>query len=73
MEENSVEASDTGIDQCIKDRLVNLQSRLSKCFPEAVIDKYLWISDPFHADLPPKYYLSLGEEKAILTFYLLLL
>jgi hypothetical protein len=40
VEENRVETSDTGIDQCIKDHLVNLQSRFSKYFPEAVSDKY---------------------------------
>jgi hypothetical protein len=39
VEEHSIETSDTGIDQCIKDHLVNLQSRFSKYFPEAVSDK----------------------------------
>jgi hypothetical protein len=32
MEGNGVKASDTGIDQCIKNHLVNLQSRFSKHF-----------------------------------------
>jgi hypothetical protein len=42
-----VETNDTGIDQCIKDHLLNLQSRFSKHFPEAVSDKYKRIMDPF--------------------------
>jgi hypothetical protein len=37
VEEKSVEASDTGNDQCIKD--FSLESRCSKYFPEAVSDK----------------------------------
>jgi hypothetical protein len=32
VEENSVESSDTGIHQCIKNHLVNLQSRFYKYF-----------------------------------------
>jgi hypothetical protein len=44
VEENTAEASDTGIDQCIKNHLVNLQSRFSKYFPEVVSDKYKWIT-----------------------------
>jgi hypothetical protein len=47
-----VETTGTGIDQCIKDHLVNLQSRFYKYFPEAVTDKYKWIMDPFHAASP---------------------
>jgi hypothetical protein len=50
VEENSVETSDIEFDQCIKDHLVNLQSRFSKYFPEAVSDKYKWITDPFRAN-----------------------
>jgi hypothetical protein len=60
-----VDTSDTGIDQSIKDRLVNLQSRYCKYFPEAVTDKYKWITDPFHADSPQNYNLSLEEENYI--------
>jgi hypothetical protein len=56
-----VETSNTGIDQCIKDHLVNLQSGFCKYFPEAVTDKYKWITDPFHADSPQNYYFSLEE------------
>jgi hypothetical protein len=40
VEENILETSDTGIYQCIKDYLVNLQFRFSKYFPEAVFHKY---------------------------------
>jgi hypothetical protein len=39
VEENSVEANDTGNDQCIKD--LNLEPRISKYFPEAVSDKFI--------------------------------
>jgi hypothetical protein len=63
VQENSVEANDAGIDQCIKDHLVTLQSRVSKYFPEAVSNKYKWIMDPFHADLPQNYDFSLEEEE----------
>jgi hypothetical protein len=49
VEENSVETSDTGIDQCIKDRFVNLQSKFSTYFPEALNDKYERITDQLHA------------------------
>jgi hypothetical protein len=34
VEESSMETSDTEIDQCIKDYLVNLQSRFSTYFTE---------------------------------------
>jgi hypothetical protein len=37
VKENSVETSDTGIDQCIKDHLICCPA---KYFPEVVIDKY---------------------------------
>jgi hypothetical protein len=40
VEENSVEKSDAGIEQCIKDNWVNQQSRFPKYFSEAVSDKY---------------------------------
>jgi hypothetical protein len=59
LERKSVETSDIGIDQFIKDHLVNLQSRFCKYFPEAVTDKYRWITDPFHADSPQNYNFSL--------------
>jgi hypothetical protein len=52
VEENSVQVSDTGIYQCIKDQLVNLQARFSKYFQEAVSNKYKWITDSFHAESP---------------------
>jgi hypothetical protein len=38
MEERGMETRDTGFDQCIRDRLVNLQSRFSKYLPETVND-----------------------------------
>jgi hypothetical protein len=60
-----VETSDIGIDQCIKDHLVNLQSRFCKYFPAAVTDKYKWITDPFHADSPQNYDFSLEEGNYI--------
>jgi hypothetical protein len=62
VKENSVEKSNTDIDQCIKDQLVNLQFRFSKYFPETVSGKYKWIMDPFHADLPQNYNFSLKQE-----------
>jgi hypothetical protein len=48
-QKTGMETSDIGIDQCITDHLVNLQS-----IPESVTDKYKWITDPFHADSPPE-------------------
>jgi hypothetical protein len=60
-----VETSGTGIDQCIKDHLVNLQFRFCKYFPEAVTDKYKWITDPFHADSPRIYDFSLEKGNYI--------
>jgi hypothetical protein len=56
VEENSVETSDTGTDQCIRYHLVNLQSRFSKYYPEAVGDKYKWITDLFHDSSPEELY-----------------
>jgi hypothetical protein len=58
----SVETCDTGIDQCIKDHFINLQSRFSKFFPEAVNDKYKWITDPYDAGSPQNYEFSPEEE-----------
>jgi hypothetical protein len=62
MEENSVETSDTGIDQCIKDHLVNLHFSLSKYFLESLSDKYeyKWITDAFQADSSQNYDFSLS-------------
>jgi hypothetical protein len=56
-----VETSGIGIEQCIKDHLVNLQSGSSKYFPETVTDEYKWITDPFHADFLQNYDFSLEE------------
>jgi hypothetical protein len=52
--ESIVEASVT-----IKNHWVNLQSRFSKYFPEAVYDKYKRIPDSFHANSNYEFYLSL--------------
>jgi hypothetical protein len=62
VEENSVETSDTRIDQCFKNHFVNLQCRFSKNFPEAVNDKYRWIMDPFHAGSPQNYDFTVEDE-----------
>jgi hypothetical protein len=35
----------------------------SRYFPEAVSDKYKWITDPFHADSPQNYEFSLEEQE----------
>jgi hypothetical protein len=59
VEENSVETINTGIYQCIKGELVNLQSRFSKYFPEAVSNKHEWIMDSFHSDSPQNWEFSL--------------
>jgi hypothetical protein len=63
VEEKSVETSNTGIGQCIKAHLVNLQSRFSKYFSEAISNKYKRITDPFHADSSPNYDSFLEEEQ----------
>jgi hypothetical protein len=61
-----VETSDTGIDQCIKDQLVNLQStRFCTYFPEAVTDKCKCITDQFHTDYLQNYDFSLEEGNYI--------
>jgi hypothetical protein len=75
VKKNSVENSDSGADQCVKDHLANLQPRLSRNFPQAVSDEYKWITDPFHA-VSPRIYDSLSllkKKKTILTLYLTLL
>jgi hypothetical protein len=63
MEGNIVGTENSGIDQCIKDHLVNLQSRFSKYRPETIRDKYKWITDQFHVDSPQNYEFSLEEEE----------
>jgi hypothetical protein len=65
VEEKSVETKDAGIDQCIKDHLLNSWSRFSKYFPEAVCDKYKWITGPFYAAMPQNYDFSLEEANYI--------
>jgi hypothetical protein len=60
-----VETSEIGIDKCIKDHLVNLQSMFCKYFPEAVTDKYKWITDPCHASSPQNYDFPLEDVNYI--------
>lgn len=58
VEEKSVEANDTGNDQCtIKD--LNMESRFFKYFREAVNNKHKWLTDPLYFDLPRNYDFSL--------------
>jgi hypothetical protein len=73
VEENIMEISDIGIDQCIEDHVIYLQSRFSKYFPEAVSDKCKWNSDPFDVDSPQNYNFFSKNKKTILALYLILL
>jgi hypothetical protein len=43
VEERDVKTSDSAVDECIRDHLVSLQSRLSKYFSEAVNINGSWI------------------------------
>jgi hypothetical protein len=63
IEDNNMGISETGIEQCIREHLINLQSSFSKYFPEKMNDKYSWIRDPFHDVSPPKNDFSLKEEE----------
>jgi hypothetical protein len=63
VEENSVETSNTGNDQCQAPGQSAVQ--FCKYFPGAVSDKYEWIMGPFHVDLPPNYNFSLEKEKKL--------
>jgi hypothetical protein len=67
VEERDVETSDTGVDQCIRDHLVSLQSRFSKYFPEALNDKYRCIVVTFCAYSQQNYEILLKKKKNILT------
>jgi hypothetical protein len=58
-----MEISETGIERCIREHLINLQSSFSKYFPEKMNDKYSWIRDPFHEVSPPNNDFSLKEEE----------
>jgi hypothetical protein len=62
IEDNKMEIIETGIERCIREHLINLQSSFSKYFPEEMNDKYSWIRDPFHEVSPPKNDFSLEEE-----------
>jgi hypothetical protein len=61
----TMETSETGSDQCIKDYLVNLQSRVSKYFSKALCDRYKWMTDPFHPDSAQNHDFFFGEENCI--------
>jgi hypothetical protein len=63
IEDNNMEISETGTERCIRERLINLQSRFSKYFPEKMNDKYSWIRDLFHEVSPPNNDFSLEEEE----------
>jgi hypothetical protein len=63
IEDNNMEISKTGIEQCIREHLINLQSSFSKYFPEKMNDKYSCIRDPFHEVSPPNNNFSLKEEE----------
>jgi hypothetical protein len=45
IEDNNMEISEIGKEQCIREHLINLQSSFSKYFPEKMNDKYSWIRD----------------------------
>jgi hypothetical protein len=62
-EDNNVELSETGIERCIREHLINLQSSFSKYFPEKMNDKYSWNRGPSHKVSPPKNDFSLEEEE----------
>jgi hypothetical protein len=62
VEDNNMEISETGIERCIREHLINLQSGSSKYFPEKMNGKYSWIRDPFHEVSPPNNDFSLDEE-----------
>jgi hypothetical protein len=47
-----VETSDTGIISTSKIIWLICYPGFSKYFPETVNDKYKWITDPFHLDMP---------------------
>jgi hypothetical protein len=69
VEQNSVETIDTGVDQSIKDHLVNLQSRFCKYIKEGISDKYVWIRDQFHDDSPQYYEFLLKKKETTLALY----
>jgi hypothetical protein len=59
IEDNNMEISETGVERCVREHLINLQSSFSKYFPEKMDDKYSWITDPFHEVSPPNKNFSL--------------
>jgi hypothetical protein len=63
IKDNNMEISETGIERCIREHLISMQSSFSKHFPEKMNDKYSWIRDPFHEVSPPNNDFSLEEEE----------
>jgi hypothetical protein len=63
IEDNNMEISETEIERCIREHLINLQSSFSKYFPEKMNDKCSWIRDTFHEVSPPNNDFSLQEEE----------
>jgi hypothetical protein len=73
VEENSLKKTETEIDQSTEVHLVNQQRRLCEYIPEAVSDKYAWMTDPFRADSLSNITNFSLSKKIILAFYLILL
>jgi hypothetical protein len=63
VEDNIMEISQTGIERCIREHLINLQFSFSKYFPEKMNDKYSWIRDPLHEVSSRNNDFSLEEEE----------
>jgi hypothetical protein len=63
IEDNNMEISETGIERCIREHFINLQSSFSTYFPEKMNDKYSWNRDPFHEVSLPNNDFSLEEEE----------
>jgi hypothetical protein len=53
--------------------MASLQCSFSQYFPEAVSNKYKWITDPFHVDSLCNYDFALWKKKSVLALYLRLL
>jgi hypothetical protein len=68
IEDNNMEISKIGIERCIREHLINLQSSFYKYLPEKMNDKHSWIRDPFHDVPPPKNDFSLEEEENFIDF-----
>lgn len=72
VEENSVDTSDLGIDQCIRNHSVNLLSKFSKYFPGSVSDIYAYKWIRTHSMMiSPQINTLLLKKKIILALYLI--